>query len=48
MAVTLAGKVVGQSLSDDARVRQTVEDFLNDLEAQAEGSVTSPTQGSAS
>jgi F-type H+-transporting ATPase subunit b len=48
MAVTLAGKVVGQSLSDDARVRQTVEDFLNDLEAQAEGSVTGPTQGSTS
>ena len=35
MAVTLAGKVVGQSLTDDARVRQTVEDFIADLEQQA-------------
>jgi F-type H+-transporting ATPase subunit b len=35
MAVTLAGKVVGQSLTDDARVRQTVEDFIADLENQA-------------
>ena len=43
LAVTLAGKVVGQSLSDDARVRQTVEEFISDLERQASGS----TQGSA-
>lgn len=35
IAVDLAGKVVGQSLSDDARVRQTVEDFIADLERQA-------------
>jgi F-type H+-transporting ATPase subunit b len=35
LAITLAGKVVGTSLSDDARVRQTVDDFLNDLERQA-------------
>lgn len=35
LAVTLAGKVVGQSLSDDARVRATVDDFLDDLERQA-------------
>ena len=38
LAVTLAGKVVGQSLTDDARIRQTVDDFLNDLEGQAQGS----------
>lgn len=38
MAVTLAGKVVGTSLSDDDRVRQTVEDFIADLERQAQGS----------
>ena len=38
LAVTLAGKVVGQSLTDDARSRQTVDDFLNDLEGQAQGS----------
>ena len=38
LAVTLAGKVVGQSLTDDARIRQTVDGFLNDLEGQAQGS----------
>jgi F-type H+-transporting ATPase subunit b len=37
LSVTLAGKVVGQSLTDDARVRQTVEDFIADLERQAAG-----------
>ena len=41
LSVALAGKVVGQSLSDDARVRQTVEEFIADLERQA-------SQGSAS
>ena len=35
LAVDLAGKVVGQSLSDDARVRATVDDFIADLERQA-------------
>jgi F-type H+-transporting ATPase subunit b len=35
VAVTLAGKVVGESLTDDARVRATVDSFLADLEAQA-------------
>lgn len=35
LAVGLAGKVVGTSLSEDARVRQTVEDFIADLEQQA-------------
>ncbi len=38
LAVTLAGKVVGQTLTDDARVRATVDEFLNDLERQATGS----------
>lgn len=38
LAVTLAGKVVGTSLEDDARVRQTVEDFIADLERQSQGS----------
>ncbi len=36
LAVDLASKVVGQSLSDDARVRQTVESFVADLEAMAD------------
>ncbi len=35
VAITLATKIVGQSLSDDARVRATVDDFLETLEAQA-------------
>lgn len=35
LAVGLASKVIGQSLTDDARVRATVDDFLNDLERQA-------------
>ena len=36
IAVTLAGKVVGVSLADDARVRATVDEFLNDLERQVQ------------
>jgi F-type H+-transporting ATPase subunit b len=35
LAVGLAGKVVGQSLEDDARVRATVDAFISDLEQQA-------------
>ena len=35
VAVALASKVVGQSLTDDARVKATVDDFLSTLEAQA-------------
>ncbi len=35
LSVELAGKVVGASLSDDARVRATVDAFLDDLERQA-------------
>ena len=38
LSIALAGKVVGQSLTDDQRVRQTVEDFIADLERQAAGS----------
>jgi len=34
VAVSLAGKIVGESLSDDARVKATVDSFLSDLEAQ--------------
>jgi F-type H+-transporting ATPase subunit b len=35
VAVTLASRVVGESLADDARVRNTVDAFLDDLERQA-------------
>lgn len=37
VAVVLAGKIVGESLSDDARVRATVDAFIADLESQAAG-----------
>ncbi|MDP4676462.1 MAG: F0F1 ATP synthase subunit B [Actinomycetes bacterium] len=35
MALTLATKIVGQGLADDARVRATVDDFLDSLEQSA-------------
>lgn len=35
LAVELASKVVGQTLTDDARVRQTVEAFVSELETMA-------------
>ena len=35
LSVELASKVVGESLTDDARVRSTVDAFLDDLERQA-------------
>jgi F-type H+-transporting ATPase subunit b len=35
LAVSLAGKVVGESLEDDARARATVDRFIADLEAEA-------------
>ena len=35
LAVSLAGKVVGESLEDDARARATVDRFIADLEADA-------------
>lgn len=36
LATTLAGKIVGESLADDARTRNTVDRFIADLEAQAD------------
>jgi F-type H+-transporting ATPase subunit b len=41
IAVTLASKVVGESLSDDARAQATVDRFIADLEAQAGTGVNS-------
>lgn len=35
LAVTIAGKVLGEQLSDDDRARATVDRFLADLEAKA-------------
>lgn len=37
LATTLAGKIVGESLADDARTRNTVDRFIADLESQADG-----------
>jgi F-type H+-transporting ATPase subunit b len=34
--VELAGRVVGESLTDEARQRRTVERFLDELEQQPE------------
>lgn len=36
MALELAGRVVGESLEDEARQRRTVDRFLDDIEAQAQ------------
>ena len=35
LALTLAGKVVGESLADDARARASVDRFIADLEVEA-------------
>jgi F-type H+-transporting ATPase subunit b len=32
LATTLAGRIVGESLSDDERARRTVDRFIADLE----------------
>jgi F-type H+-transporting ATPase subunit b len=37
LAVTLAGKIVGESLEDEARQRGTVDRFLTDLESSSAG-----------
>ena len=34
LATTLAGRIVGESLSDDARAQRTVDRFIADLESQ--------------
>lgn len=35
LALTLAGKVIGESLTDDARARASVDRFIADLEVEA-------------
>ncbi|HLZ36574.1 MAG TPA: F0F1 ATP synthase subunit B [Mycobacteriales bacterium] len=44
IAVDLAGKIVGESLADDARAGRTVDRFLSDLESGRVGA-TEPTAG---
>jgi F-type H+-transporting ATPase subunit b len=47
LAVELAGRVVGESLADDARRSGTVDRFLNDLEGMSAGSSADGRGGSA-
>ncbi len=42
LAVTLAGKVVGESLEDDARQRRTVERFLDGLDSAPSAAAATP------
>jgi F-type H+-transporting ATPase subunit b len=37
LATTLAGRIVGESLDDDARAARVVDRFLADLESQNAG-----------
>jgi len=37
LATTLAGKIVGESLTDDERARRTVDRFLDELESSTAG-----------
>ena len=39
LAVDLAGRIVGESLEDEARQRRTVERFLDDLDSTSAGQV---------
>lgn len=39
LATTLAGRIVGESLTDDERARRTVDRFIADLEASDAGAV---------
>jgi len=45
LAVTLAGRIVGESLEDEARQRRTVERFLDELEAMAPAEKGAPQTG---
>jgi F-type H+-transporting ATPase subunit b len=37
LATTLAGRIVGETLTDDARAARVVDRFLEDLENQSAG-----------
>ncbi|MGO4384822.1 F0F1 ATP synthase subunit B [Specibacter sp. RAF43] len=39
LATTLAGRIVGEALDDDARAKRVVDRFLAELEQQSEGAV---------
>ena len=40
LATSLAGKIVGEALNDDARSNRVVDRFLADLEAQSNAGVS--------
>ena len=51
LATDLAGRIVGESLEDDARARRVVDRFLDQLEAEADregGSPSTPAAGAGS
>jgi F-type H+-transporting ATPase subunit b len=41
LATDLAGRIVGESLEDDARQRRVVDRFLDELESRADSGATS-------
>ena len=45
LATTLAGRIVGESLEDEARQRRTVERFLSELESQAPADASTGQRG---
>lgn len=45
LATDLAGRIVGESLEDDARQRRVVDRFLDELEARADAGATSVSGG---
>jgi F-type H+-transporting ATPase subunit b len=45
LATDLAGRIVGESLEDDARQRRVVDRFLEELEARADEGSTKPAVG---
>jgi F-type H+-transporting ATPase subunit b len=47
LAVELAERIVGQTLSDDARVSSTVDDFLASLESQSDAGSSAPSVGTS-
>jgi F-type H+-transporting ATPase subunit b len=47
LAVDLAGKIVGESLTDDARQHRLVDRFLDELESQPAGSAGGPRSAGA-
>lgn len=47
LAVGLAGKIVGESLEDEARQRRTVDRFLEELEAKADAEAAKSSVGAS-